>query len=84
MKTSWSTHRDLAACFAWKQVGLGFFSLALRLVEARHRVVHVAPSRMSREDQVEDGWVDVTDDIGPCYPYFAVFYVLDLMGILVF
>jgi hypothetical protein len=34
MKTVWDTHRDLAACFMWKQVGLGFFSLASRLVEA--------------------------------------------------
>jgi hypothetical protein len=31
---------------------------------------------MSREDQVEDGWVDAMDCIGPCYPYFAVFIVL--------
>jgi hypothetical protein len=31
------TRRDLAACFAWMQVGLGFSSLASRLVEARHR-----------------------------------------------
>jgi hypothetical protein len=29
------TCRDLAACFTWKQVWLGFFSLAWRLVEAR-------------------------------------------------
>jgi hypothetical protein len=35
MKTALDTHRDLAACFAWKQVGLGFLSLALRLVEVR-------------------------------------------------
>jgi hypothetical protein len=30
------THRDLAACFAWKQVGLGFPSLASRLVEVHY------------------------------------------------
>jgi hypothetical protein len=33
---SWDTHRDLAASFAWKQDGLGFSSLASRLVEAWH------------------------------------------------
>jgi hypothetical protein len=46
LKTMWDTvcwlrhktgGRDLAAYFMWKQVGLGFSSLALRLVEARHR-----------------------------------------------
>jgi hypothetical protein len=26
-KSTWDTHRDLAACLAWKQVWLGFFSL---------------------------------------------------------
>jgi hypothetical protein len=36
MKMAWDTCRDLAACFAWKQVGLGFPSLSSRLVEARH------------------------------------------------
>jgi hypothetical protein len=30
-----NTHRDLAACFTWKQVWLGFSSLASRLAEAR-------------------------------------------------
>jgi hypothetical protein len=37
MKTAWDTRRDLAACFTWKQVGLGFSNLASRLVEAQHR-----------------------------------------------
>jgi hypothetical protein len=36
MKMAWDTHRDLAACFTWKQVRLAFSSLALRLTEARH------------------------------------------------
>jgi hypothetical protein len=35
MKMVLDTHRDLAACFAWKQVGLGFPSLASRLAKAR-------------------------------------------------
>jgi hypothetical protein len=29
------TRRDLAACFVWKKVGVGFSSLISRLVEAR-------------------------------------------------
>jgi hypothetical protein len=37
MKIVLDTHRDLAVCFAWKQVGLGFPSLASRLVVARRR-----------------------------------------------
>jgi hypothetical protein len=36
MKTARDTHRDLAACFTWKRVGLGFSCLASRLAEARH------------------------------------------------
>jgi hypothetical protein len=35
MKTAWDTRRDLVAYFAWKRVGLGFPSVASRLVEAR-------------------------------------------------
>jgi hypothetical protein len=35
MKTVLDTRRDLSACFAWKQVGLEFSSLASRLVEAQ-------------------------------------------------
>jgi hypothetical protein len=27
-RLAWNIHRDLAACFTWKQVWLGFFSLA--------------------------------------------------------
>jgi hypothetical protein len=34
MKTTQGTHRNLAACFTWKQVGQWFSSLASRLVEA--------------------------------------------------
>jgi hypothetical protein len=33
--------------------------------------------------QVEDGRVDATGYIGPCYPNFAVFSVLDPRGIVV-
>jgi hypothetical protein len=51
---------------------------------ARRQVVHVAPSWRSRRDQVEDGRVDATGCVGPCYPYFAIFYVLGPRGIVVF
>jgi hypothetical protein len=83
MKTAWGTHRDLAACFVWKQVGLGFLSLASRLAEVRWRVVHVAPSWRSREDQVEDGQVDALGCVRVCYPYFVIFILLGYMGIFV-
>jgi hypothetical protein len=46
--------------------------------------MHVTPSRRLRRDQVEDGRVDAKGSIGPCYPYFAVFYVLSFKGIIVF
>jgi hypothetical protein len=83
MKTAQGRHQDLAACFTWKKVGLGFPSLASRLVEARWQVVHVAPLWRLHEDQVEDGRVDAMVCIGPCYPYLSVFFVLGLRGILV-
>jgi hypothetical protein len=81
---AWDTHRDLAACFAWKEVTLGFPSLASRLAKVRRRVVHVAPSRRLRRGQVEDGWVDAIGCVGPWYPYFVVFYVLGFRGIIAF
>jgi hypothetical protein len=37
MKTVWDMYRDLAACFTWKGVRLGFRSLASRLAEVRCR-----------------------------------------------
>jgi hypothetical protein len=47
-------------------------------------VVHVASSWRSREDEVEDGWVDKTGCIRLFYPNFVVFVVLGPRGILVF
>jgi hypothetical protein len=43
----------------------------------------VAPSQRLRRRQVEDGWVDATRCVGPCYHIFAVFNVLGLRGIVV-
>jgi hypothetical protein len=43
----------------------------------------VIPSRRLRRRQVEDGRVNATDYVGPCYPTFAVFNVLDPKGIVV-
>jgi hypothetical protein len=48
------------------------------------RMVHVPPSRRSREDQVKDEQVDAMGCVGTCYPYFAIFMVLGPRGILVF
>jgi hypothetical protein len=36
MKVVRGTRQDLAACFTWKQIGLGFPSLASKLVEVQH------------------------------------------------
>jgi hypothetical protein len=83
-RSTWDTRRDLATCFGWKQIGLGFPSLASRLAEARRRVVYVALSWRLRRDKVEDGRVDVTGCVRPCYPYLFVFYVVDTRGIVVF
>jgi hypothetical protein len=47
-------------------------------------VVHVTPSQRLRRDQVEDGRVDATGCVGPCYSYFAIFYILDPRSIVVF
>jgi hypothetical protein len=77
------THWDLAACLAWKQVWLGFPSLVWRLVEARQRVVHVAPSRRLRRRQAEDGRVNAMGYVRPCYRTFTVFNVLCTRGIVV-
>jgi hypothetical protein len=82
-RTTRDTRRDLVGCFTRKQVALGFPSLALRLVEVRRHVVHMEPSWRLHRVQVEDGRVDVTGCVGPCYPYFVVFYVLGPRGIVV-
>jgi hypothetical protein len=80
----WDTRRDLMACFMWKQVRLGFFSLASRLAEVQQRIVHVVPSRKLRRVQAEDERVDTIDCIGPYYHYFIVFIVLGPKSNLVF
>jgi hypothetical protein len=78
------TRRDLATCFATKQVGLGFSSLPQNLAEKRRQAVHMASSRRSREDEVKDGRVNTTGCIRLFYPYFTVFVVLGHRCILVF
>jgi hypothetical protein len=47
-------------------------------------MVHVASSRRSRGDEVEDGWVDVICYIRLFYPDFTIFIVLVTRGILDF
>jgi hypothetical protein len=56
----------------------------LKTGEGAVRMVYVAPSRRSCEDQVKDEHVDAMGCVGPCYPYFVIFMVLDHRGILVF
>jgi hypothetical protein len=46
-------------------------------------VVHLAPSRRLHRRQVEDGRVDATDYVGPCYHIFIIFNVIDPRGIVV-
>jgi hypothetical protein len=43
-RMTWDMRRDLMACIAWKQVTLGFLSLASKLAETQRWVVHVTPS----------------------------------------
>jgi hypothetical protein len=81
--SAWDTCRDLAACFAWKQAGLAFSSLASRLAEVQRRVMHVVISWRLHQSQVEDGRVDATGCIGSFYPTFTVFIVLCPRGSLV-
>jgi hypothetical protein len=44
----------------------------------------VASSQRLRRRQIKEGRVDVMGCVGPCYPTFAVFNVLDTRGIVVF
>jgi hypothetical protein len=57
---------------------------ASKLVEERRRVVHVVSSWSSCEDEAEDERIDVMGYIGLFYPYFTIFIVFGLRGILVF
>jgi hypothetical protein len=82
-ESAWDMRRDLAACFTWKQVLLGFFSLASRLAEAQRRVVHVAPLRRLHRSQVEDIRVNAMGCVGPCYLCFVIFILLCPRGIVV-
>jgi hypothetical protein len=66
------TRRDLAACFTWKKVALGFLSQASRLAEAQQRVVHVASSWRLRRVEAEDERVDVTGCVRLFYPKIVV------------
>jgi hypothetical protein len=43
----------------------------------------VTPSRRLRQRQVKDGRVDAMKYVGPYYPTFVVFNVLDSRGIVV-
>jgi hypothetical protein len=64
------------------QVSVSQFTL--KLAEERRRVVHIASSRRSCEDEVKDGRVDVMGYIKSFNPYFIIFVVLDTRDILIF
>jgi hypothetical protein len=81
---AWDTCRVLVACFGWKQVTLGFSSLAVRLAEARLRVVHMTSSRRWHREEAEDGRVDVMGYVEPLYPKIIISSVLAVRSIVVF
>jgi hypothetical protein len=76
--------RDLATCFTWKQVGLGFPSLPLRLVKVRLYVVYFASSWRSHGVEAEDERVNAMGYVGPFYPKIIAFIVLGHKGMVVF
>jgi hypothetical protein len=57
---------------------------ACKLAEERRRMVHMALSKRSCEDEAKDGRVDAMGCIRLFYPNFAIFVVLGHRGILVF
>jgi hypothetical protein len=80
-----------------REVGAGHTSISSGLLGVKARLIRVsqsglktdggvttggvAPSRRLRQRQVEDGLVDAMDCVGPCYPTFVIFNVLDSRGI---
>jgi hypothetical protein len=60
------------------------FQSALKTGGGTTHMVHVASSRISRGDQVEDRRVNAMSYVKPCYSYFVIFIVLDHKNILVF
>jgi hypothetical protein len=84
-RTAQDTHQDLMACFGWKQVIRSWVSQSgLKTGIGVTAGVHVTPSQKLCRNQVEDRRVDATGCVRPCYPYFAIFYVLGPRGIVVF
>jgi hypothetical protein len=43
----------------------------------------MVPLRRLHQKQVEDGWVDMTGYVGPYYPTFAIFNILDPRSIVI-
>jgi hypothetical protein len=75
-------------CFVVKQVRLGFSSFALKLVEERQRVVHVASSWRSCGSEAKDSRFDGVGcnvvQVEPNYTSLDVIFFLAHRGILVF
>jgi hypothetical protein len=59
------------------------FQSSLKTGRGAARMVHVASSWRSREDEAEDGWIETTGCIRLFYPNFTVFIVLCHKGSLV-
>jgi hypothetical protein len=74
----WDTRLDLVACFAWKQVGLGFPSFASKLVKEQRWVVHVTTSWRLCEGEAD------AVHVGLKYPSLAVISFSPRRRILVF
>jgi hypothetical protein len=47
-------------------------------------MVHVESSRRLTRVQAKYGQVDAMGYVEPCYPYFVIFFVLDIRDVLVF
>jgi hypothetical protein len=80
MKMAWDTCQDLAACFACKQVKLGFLSLTSRLAEVWHgwSTWHHRGGRVELELKMDGSMC-----IRLFYPNFAIFVILSHKGSLV-
>jgi hypothetical protein len=87
-KTMWGHVSTSGGLLHAKQVELGFPSFALKLVEERQRVVHVASSWRSRGSEAKDDQFNVVEcgvvEVGPSYPLLDAIFLLVHMGILVF
>jgi hypothetical protein len=74
-RSSGLLHREAS----WARVS----QFASKLAEEQQRVVHVASSWRSREDEVKDERVDAMGCIRLFYPNFTIFFILGYKGSLI-